>query len=198
MDSGFRRNDGGQVLMFRQVHNSTLARAGMGHLHLSGARGFTLVEVLVVVVIIGVVIGAVSLAISGSGSRELENAARRAELRIHLACERALVSGQDIGFSLIEGALRFGYLRGERWLPVADSADEALRERALGEGITYTLRRDGLPLTADDEEKPQLACYASGELTPFELEFSRAGINEGWRLLAQLDGRLELSRTSHP
>jgi len=159
--------------------------------------GFTLIEVLVVVIIVGVVAGAATLAITGSGSRELENAARRAEVRIRLACERAIYSGQDLGFSLREGVLSFGYLLPDRWMRVADTPDEALRERALGEAIAVTITRDGLPLPADTDDdlsKPQFVCYSSGELTPFEVTLAREGVAEQWRLQARLDGALELDR----
>lgn len=168
-----------------------------GHTLSRQARGFTLIEVLVVVIIVGVVVGAATLAISGSGSRELENAARRAEVRIRLACERALFSGQDLGFSLRDGALSFGYVLPDRWLRVQDTPDEALRERTIGDAIAITVSRDGLPLlaeAADDADKPQFVCYASGELTPFELTMAREGVVEQWRLQARLDGKLELER----
>ena len=161
------------------------------------ARGFTLIEVLVVVIIVGVVVGTATLAITGSGSRELENAARRAEVRIRLACERALYSGQDLGFSLREGALSFGYLLPDRWLRVTDTPDEALRERTLGDAISIAVSRDGLPVlteTDDDPSKPQFVCYASGEMTPFEMTLAREGVAEQWRLQARLDGEVELDR----
>ena len=161
------------------------------------ARGFTLIEVLVVVIIIGVVAGTATLAITGSGSRELENAARRAEVRIRLACERALFSGQDIGFSMREGALSFGYLLPDRWLRVKDTPDEALRERTLGDAIAVTVSRDGVPLLAETDDitsKPQFVCYSSGELTPFEFTLAREDVAEQWHLQARLDGELELDR----
>lgn len=165
-------------------------RITMGH-----RRGFTLIEVLVVVVILGVVVGAATLAISGSGSRELENAAQRAEVRIRLACERAMYSGQDVGFALVDDGFRFGYLLPDRWQSVPDDPAEALRERPLGKGIKVLARREGLEVLPEPVyTQPQFVCFSSGELTPFELELARDGVPERWSLAARLDGTLELTR----
>ncbi|MFA5683467.1 MAG: type II secretion system minor pseudopilin GspH [Lysobacteraceae bacterium] len=157
-------------------------------------RGFTLIEVLVVLVIVGVVIGAMVLASGGSGERQLENAARRAELRIRLACERAMFTGVDVGFSVLAEGLRFGYLLPGRWAPLADAPDEALRLRPLGEGILVQAYRDGLEVDQAQAELPQFACHASGELTPLRLQLGREGVNTRWRLDGHVDGRLELRR----
>ncbi len=160
--------------------------------------GFSLIELLVVLVIVGVVVGAVTLAIGGSGSRELENAARRAQARIALACERAMLGGHDIGFSLVDAGLRFGYLTPQGWQPFAPQAGEELRERPLGDGLRLELLRDGLPLPAggavdaDGALRPQLVCYASGELTPFELTLTRDDVPQRWRLRGRIDGELQL------
>jgi general secretion pathway protein H len=154
-------------------------------------HGFTLIEILVVLVIIGVVLGTVTLAVGGSGERELENAARRAQARIALACERAVLGGHDIGFSLVEEALRFGYITPQGWQPFGPRSGEELRERSLGDGVAIELSRDGLVLANEDEAAPQLACFSSGELTPFEMRLSRADVARQWQLRGRLDGRME-------
>lgn len=156
------------------------------------ARGFSLIELLVVLVVVGVVLGVVTLAIGGSGARELENAARRAQARIGLACERAELGGHDIGFSLVDGALRFGYLLPDGWQPFAPGEGDELRERPLGDGVALRLTRDGLLLPDAADELPQLACHSSGELTAFVLELSRADVAQRWRLTGALDGSLTL------
>lgn len=154
--------------------------------------GFSLIELLVVLVIMGVVVGTVTLAIGGSGERELERAARAAQARITLACQRAELGGHDIGFALDGGALRFGYLHPQAWQPFPPRSGEELRERPLGDGVLAELYRDGERLGEPDPLTPQLVCFASGELTPFELRLARADVARRWHLRGQLDGRLLL------
>src|SRR5688572_11902937 len=97
------------------------ARAsGVSH---RAAQGFTLIELLVVLVIAGVLIGALVLAAGGSGARELENAAQRSRGLIALACERALLSGRDLGFAPTRDGLRFGYFVAEGWRPLGDDGN---------------------------------------------------------------------------
>lgn len=165
--------------------------------------GFTLLEVLVVVVIAGVLVGAATLAIGGGGDRELENAARRAQARIALACERAVLGGHDIGFALVDDGLRFGYLAPQGWQPFADGRGDELRERPLGNAIELELRRDGERIdtvsdAALETGPPQLACFASGELTPFELRLARADVEREWQLRGALDGRVTLEALDAP
>jgi len=155
-------------------------------------RGFTLIELLVVMLIIGVVTGAVTLAVGGSAERTLELAAQRAQARIALACERAVVGGHDLGIAVTEDGLRFGYIGAEGWLPFAEGEGEELRERPLGDGLVLHLLRDGERLPPADGIEPQLACFSSGELTPFELRLARAESPRHWRLRGQLDGKLQL------
>lgn len=156
---------------------------------------FTLIEILVVLVIVGVLIGALVIASGGSGPRALENAARRAQSLVAVACERAVIGGRDIGFAAVQDGLRFGYFEAQGWREVDDRPDDELRPRALGEGIELQAERDGeaLELGIDAPERPPFACLSSGELTPFVLHLRRAGVAQAWRLEGQLDGRLELA-----
>lgn len=157
-------------------------------------QGFTLIEVLVVIVIVGIVVAAITLSLRGSGVREVENAARRAEALVALACERAVIGGRDIGFSPVSDGLRFGYFQRDGWHPLAPSPNDELRPRALGNGIVLRAERDGeaLELEQDAPDEPAFACFASGEMTPFVLEIARADAPLPWRLVGTLDGKLKL------
>ncbi len=176
--------------MERTVVNGGLSR------WLPGQRGFTLIELVVVIVIVGVIAGTVALSVRGSGEREVENAARRAQALIRLACERALLGGRDIGFTPVRDGLRFGYFETDGWrpLPPGNQSDE-LRPRPLGRELALGAERDGEPLMLADEpgREPSFACLSSGELTPFHLYIERADALTAWTLEGRLDGTLELS-----
>ena len=164
------------------------------------ARGFTLLEVLVVMAIVAALIAALTLSFAGSASRRLENAARRAQALIELSCDRASLSGSDMGIRVVRDPsgdrLDFGFIDVGGWHAIVgqDSSDP-LRPRALGEAVTLRLQRDGRELRLDGEAGgPQLACLGSGELTPFALELRAAGSNEAWRLRGDAMQRFTLER----
>lgn len=160
------------------------------------ARGFTLIELLVVVVIVAVLAGAVALSVGTGDSRRVENAARRAQALVELACERAALTGRGLAFAVTPDALRFGYLADDgRWVPVQDDPADPLRRRTLGESLRLRIERDGRALAIDEEPtEPQVACFGSGELTPFELAIGPAAGDAAWHLVGEHDGTLDLRR----
>ena len=159
------------------------------------ARGFTLLEVLVVLAIVAVLAGIAALSVGGVGSRRVENAAKRAEALVALACERAALTGRDMGIAVLADGLRFGYLAAQGWQPVGDDPADPLRPRALGDSIRLQLERDGERVDAaiDPPAAPQLACFGSGELTPFRLTIEGEGEALRWHLDGALDGTLTLA-----
>ncbi len=160
---------------------------------LATTRGFSLLEILVVIVILAVVAGAVSIAVAGAGGeRALTREAERAQALIEFACERAQLSGRDIGISLSRGSYRFSHLDGDVWLPYRE---ETLRMRSWPAGFSVALMRDDQAVRLDEgfPERPQLLCYASGELTTFRLDLALPDLARRYRLDGQGDGQVLLS-----
>ena len=69
-----------------------------------GARGFTLIEILLVIVIIGCAVGIVVLSLPGgpgqSASRDMGVEAERLRAAIQLAGEQAVMEGRIIGLRI--------------------------------------------------------------------------------------------------
>lgn len=153
--------------------------------------GFTLLELLVGMVIIGVLLGAVGLAFPDSAARRTELAAERALALLQLACERAQTTGRDIGIGIARQQLAFGPFSGRQWQRIADSPAEALRPRQLDAAVTLALRVDAREIAVADALPvlPQVACLASGEMTPFTLDIIGPPPS-GWRVHASADGVL--------
>ena len=170
------------------------------------SSGFSLLELMVVVAIIGVMAGALVLSVGlGNEEREQEQEARRLSGLIGLLREEALMQNRDFALELSESGYRFlqyDYLQ-LRWLPPLNERlfldytlpDEQLRLELALEGRYVSLDPVFEDAPEDDaDHDPQLLILSSGELTPFEIEF-RYRQNPGlYRLSAQIDGTVEVTR----
>lgn len=158
--------------------------------------GVTLIELLVALVIMAVLTAAVTLAIPDFGTRRSDAVAERVLARIAMACERAAVSGRDVGIEVTSDGLRFGQFELGAFQPWLDDPSEPLRPQTLPDGLRLRLERDGHEIALDDERPSvQLACQASGELTPFELVLLRAA-QPLWRMRGLASGALQRERVT--
>lgn len=150
---------------------------------------------LVALAILATLAGAVVLAFPDLLGRGGENTAARLHTLIELACERAELAGRDIGIAVSAQGVAFGPFRDTVWEPLPDDPAEPLRPRRIDPPWRLSLRADGRPLALADAlpEAPQLACLASGELTPFVLEL-HGPEQRRWRIEGQAGGRIERER----
>jgi len=164
----------------------------MPHPQSRRSRGFTLIELLVVLVIIGVLWATLTLAIgSAGGERQLEREAEQLRALVGYACEQAELSGREIGISLNGAGYRFSRLERDVWLAFGSGE---LRARTWAAGTTARLARDGngVEIAAQFPDKPQLLCFSSGELTPFELDLGIGDVAARYRLDGSPDGNVNL------
>lgn len=133
------------------------------------ARGFTLVEVMVVVIIIGIVFAG-GVALLDRGLRgQLDQEVERFNLLYTLARDEAMMNSAHRGIGLYPDGYAFYRLDQQgQWSLLAD---KPLQPRSFPAGIHGRLYLDGLQanLPTQPPAKPQLWLLASGETRPFEL-----------------------------
>lgn len=139
------------------------------------ARGFTMIEILVVLIVVGLLAALAVANLGGSAQqRELENTARELFLLMQTASEQAVVNNQELGMVLEDDSYRFLMLDELEGTWVSQP-ERLFRPRQLPEGLVVTsVIESDLPTLAGEEEvaQPDLMFFSSGEVTPFELELS--------------------------
>ena len=143
------------------------------------ARGFTLVEILVVVAIIAIVSVGVVLSVTLTGrDRELEKESARLVALINYAREQAELQTREYGVMFTDDGYEFLTYDNRRaaWRGVFE--DDALSARKLPYGLTFALSIDSRPVTfnrpKDAKDKtPQLMIYSNGDLTTFQATLLR-------------------------
>lgn len=93
------------------------------------ARGFTLLELLVVLVIAGLLLGLVAFNAMPSERQALQTEAQRVALLLQLARDEAIVRNRPIAFEAEPHRYRFLEREGNRWQALEQ--DDLLRERAF-------------------------------------------------------------------
>lgn len=146
------------------------------------ARGFSLMEIMVVVAIIGLVTAAVMIQYSGS-SRDtaLDQEAERLDALFEYVREQAELQTRDYGFRMRGSHYSFVVfdIVANQWRAAGE--DDALRERSFGDGIIASLVVEGRAVVLDERKKeldefaPQVLIFANGDVSSFEVTLQREG-----------------------
>jgi general secretion pathway protein H len=138
------------------------------------ARGFTLLEIMVVLVLVGILSSFALLSVGGGPKERLAEEAQRLAALVQLHQQEAILSGEPHGIRFA----RTGYtvLRQDEkgaWQP-SDAAD-TLIQHDLPDEIVLGLWIEGRPAPLKSAGKqPQVVLLASGEATEFVAVFGLA------------------------
>lgn len=146
------------------------------------ARGFTLIEVLVVLVIMASMAGLLVIGFRDSPEQRLRREADALATLLNVAADEAVMRGVELGLAIDTEGYRFVYFDVEKkqWLAVAE---RALGPHAFPDALSVSIELDGeqwgeqaleriraLAERGENERlRPAVLLLSSGEVTPFTL-----------------------------
>jgi general secretion pathway protein H len=145
------------------------------------ARGFTLIEILVVVAIIAVVSVGVLLSVNLTGrDRDLETESNRLYTLFNYAREQAELQTREYGVRFDDDGYEFLTYDNHQGLWRDVSEDDALVPRKLPDGLDVRLTVEARPVVlkrpaSDKEKTPQVMIFSNGDLTTFAATLERDG-----------------------
>lgn len=130
------------------------------------ARGFTLIEVMVVVVIVGIMLTFASLSLN-VGTSPAETEAKRLAALARLAAEEAVLTNTELALRLGRDGYRFQTLGENGWQDLED--DPTFRPRRFGAPLVVEGEIEGDPVSFSGEQAPAVFFLSSGEVSVFRL-----------------------------
>lgn len=170
------------------------------------AKGFTLLELLVVVALIGIMLTAVVISI-GDGGREkhMENEARRLVAVAKLARDEAVLMSQELAMVIGDNDYNFQRFGEKTWEPLAD--ERILTRHELQDGLELELELESYAFTPkrkkskskdrdsyeEDDTVVRVYFLSSGEMQPFILYIKEQDNPDSVRFKVTADQEGEIS-----
>ncbi len=151
------------------------------------AKGFTLVEMLVVLAIMGILLGLVSTSVRPGARDVLRLEAERLAQLLDLAADESRITGKQLAWTSDGSAYRFWRLGpDDEWSPVRDS--DELRARSLPQGMLIRALRTE---AAGAQAQRRLEFSPGGQFLAYTIDVSYSG--EGYTLSASPVGELQVA-----
>jgi general secretion pathway protein H len=164
------------------------------------ARGFTLLELMIVVFVIGLVTAGVVISFSGGQRDEqLEREAERLDALFDYVREQAELQTRDYGFRISTRGYSFVVydVLANQWRPAEE--DDALRERPFPAGIETEVVVEGRKVVLETKKKdvedfmPHVMIFSNGDISSFEVILQRdEAENSRARVYSDESGNIKL------
>lgn len=160
------------------------------------ARGFTLMEILVVLAIIGIVTAGVLLSLNLTGrDPPLSTASRRLLALMHYTRDQAELQTRTYGIVFHPNGYQFVVYSVRRNIWRAVSEDDALRKRTLPSGLSFRLVVDARQIVLHSHKHPaslapQVMIYSDGDLSSFKITIERKSAGRSITIDQSQDGKI--------
>lgn len=159
---------------------------------MNSARGFTLIEVLVVVMLLVIVVGMVGLKIGGDEGRAVRQEADRLRVLLQGAQQEAILQGRVLAVALGDEGYAFQGLNEKRKFTALK--DSMLRPRGLPPAMSIlSVTLDGVPA----EKASLIMLYPTGELSQSFVVTLGQG-EARWQVRGSLNGTIESTSPDAP
>lgn len=159
---------------------------------LAAARGFTLLEVLVVLILVGVLLTFAAASLRGPDpANQLREEVMRLQALMQLATDEAVIQARTYGLRLSPTGYAF-VAYGEQGWQTLDS--RPLQPRTFPAHMTLL----SAPPPTSATTEPHIVLFADGTLTPFELGFSSTAAANELHLLGKVNGELQIADAPAP
>lgn len=159
------------------------------------ARGFTLIEILVVLFIISIVTTVALLSISRNESRQLEAFTKEFVQRVTLAEEQAMLQPVVLGLFIEGKSYQFARYQSAQdkkkslWQPTQDTL---LGNYTIPGNIELTVEVGGqkVDMQQDEKHSPQIVISTNGDITPFTIYVAKTGKSPRYVISGDADGNI--------
>jgi general secretion pathway protein H len=157
------------------------------------AKGYTLIEILIVIFIISIVSTVALLTIGHNQNRRLETLATQITQLLTLAEEQAMLQPAVVGLSIGESSFQFFSYQPDadgKQMHWVEMQDKAMRAHVIPDGIRLQLQLADQAAAKDETEQPspQIIISTNGDITPFTLSIGKQGDAPRYVVKGEADG----------